>query len=161
MPGRAARKVASRPEYFAASARAVCWSKLVKFCLVSTGGTVRSKLSLKMILVGIAAASAVACGGAAVPQETLTAAQASVKGAEVGGANEDPKAQLHLKLANEQIDKAKKLIEDGKNEEAARMIDRAQSDADLALVLAQEAKAMGEAKDADEQLGKLKKKINQ
>jgi hypothetical protein len=114
-----------------------------------------------MIWVGIATASAVACGGAAVPQETLTAAQASVKGAEVGGANEDPKAQLHLKLANEQIDKAKKLIEDGKNEEAARMIDRAQADADLALVLAQEAKAMGDAKDADDQLGKLKKKLNQ
>lgn len=121
----------------------------------------RLKLTLQMFGIGIAAASAVACGGAAVPQETLTAAQASVKGAEVGGAAEDPKAQLHLKLANEQIEKAKKLIEDGKNEEAARMIDRAQVDADLALVLAQESKAAGEARDADEQLGKLKKKINQ
>jgi len=113
-----------------------------------------------MILVGLAAASA-ACGGAAVPQETLTAAQASVKGAEVGGANEDPKAQLHLKLANEQIDKAKKLIEDGKNEEAARVIDRAQADADLALALAQQAKALRDAKDADESLGKLKRKLSQ
>jgi len=118
------------------------------------------KLALRMILVGLAAALA-ACGGAAVPQETLTAAQASVKGAEVGGANEDPKAQLHLKLANEQIDKAKKLIEDGDNEEAARMIDRAQADADLALALAQQAKAMREAKDADESLGKLKRKLSQ
>jgi hypothetical protein len=118
------------------------------------------KLALRMIWVGFAA-SAAACGGAAVPQETLTAAQASVKGAEVGGANEDPKAQLHLKLANEQIDKAKKLIEDGKNEEAARVIDRAQVDADLALVLAQQSKAMRDAKDADESLGKLKRKLNQ
>ena len=110
------------------------------------------------IVVGLAVT---ACGGAAVPQETLTAAQASVKGAEVGGANTDPKAALHLKLANEQIDKAKKLIEDGKNEEAARVIDRAQADADLALALAQQSKAMKDAKDADESLGKLKRKLSQ
>lgn len=113
-------------------------------------------------LVGIAVAvSGVACGGAAVPQDALTAAQASAKGAEVGGANADPQAQLHLKLANEQIDKAKKLIEDGDNEEAARVIDRAQVDADLALALAQQAKAVRDAKDADEQLGKLKRKLAQ
>src|SRR4051812_19080102 len=123
------------------------------------GGIVLRKLALRMIWVGLAAASAVACGGGAVPQEALTAAQASVKGADVGGANEDPKAQLHLKLANEQIEKAKKLIEDGKNDEAARVIDRAQVDADLALALAQQAKALREAKDADEQLGKLKRKL--
>jgi len=79
----------------------------------------------------------------------------------VGGANEDPKAQLHLKLANEQIEKAKKLIEDGKNEEASRLIDRAQADADLALALAQQANALKGAKDADEQLGKLKRKLSQ
>lgn len=119
------------------------------------------KLALRMLWVGLVAVSAAACGGAAVPQETLTAAQASVKGAEVGGANEDPKAQLHLKLATEQIEKAKKAIEDGDNEEAARLVDRAQSDADLALALAQQAKAYRDAKDADEQLGKLKKKLNQ
>jgi hypothetical protein len=119
------------------------------------------KLVLRMLWVGLLAASAGACGGAAVPQETLTAAQASVKGAEVGGATQDPKAQLHLKLANEQIEKAKKLIENGDNEEAARLIDRAQADADLALALAQQGKALRDAKDADEQLGKLKKKLTQ
>src|SRR5262245_37419382 len=114
-----------------------------------------------MIWTFVASASLLACGGAAVPQETLTAAQASAKGAEVGGAAEDPKAQLHLKLANEQIAKAKKLIEDGENEQAARVIDRAQADADLALALAQQSKAQNDAKVADEQLGKLKKKLSQ
>ena len=118
------------------------------------------KLALQMVWIGIAAGSA-ACGGAAVPQEALSAAQASAKGAEVGGANQDPKAQLHLKLANEQIEKAKKLIADDENEEAARLIDRAQADADLALALAQQGKALREAKEADEQLGKLKKKLKQ
>ncbi|HKY35297.1 MAG TPA: DUF4398 domain-containing protein [Polyangiaceae bacterium] len=121
----------------------------------------RRKLALRMFWIGIAAGSALACGGAAVPQEALSAAQASVKGAEVGGANQDPKAQLHLKLAIEQIEKAKKLIADDENEEAARVIDRAQVDADLALALAQEGNARRAAKDADEQLGKLKKKLKQ
>lgn len=119
------------------------------------------KLALRIVLGGYIAVSAMACGGAAVPQEALTAAQASVKGAEVGGAGEDPKAQLHLKLAHEQIEKAKKLIAEDDNEEAARVIERAQVDADLALALAQQAKALRDAKDADEQLGKLKKKLTQ
>jgi Domain of unknown function (DUF4398) len=122
---------------------------------------VSRKLALRWILVCGAAASALACGGAAVPQEALSAAQASVKGAEVGGATEDPKAQLHLKLASEQIEKAKQLIADGDNEQAARVIDRARADADLALALAQRAKAMRDAKEADEQLGKLKKQLSQ
>jgi hypothetical protein len=102
-----------------------------------------------------------ACGGAAVPQEALTAAEASVKGAEVGGASENPKAALHLKLAKEQIEKAKALIADGENEDARRVIDRAQADADLALALAKEAKARADAAEANEQLARLKSKLNQ
>jgi hypothetical protein len=100
---------------------------------------------------------ATACGGAAVPQETLTAAKAAVAGAEVGGAAAEPKAALHLKLAKEQLAKAEALIKDGDNEEAARIIDRAEADAELALVLAKEAGAKREATDTKEQLDRLKK----
>jgi Domain of unknown function (DUF4398) len=98
-----------------------------------------------------------ACGGAAVPQESLTAAKAAVAGAEVGGAASEPKAALHLKLAKEQVAKAESLIADGDNAEAARMIDRAQSDADLALSLAKETSAEKEAQDTKEQLERLRK----
>ena len=101
-----------------------------------------------------------ACGGAAVPQDSLTAAQADVKGAEVGGAAENPKAALHLKLAKDQIEKAQKEIADGDNEKAARTLDRAQADAELALALAKEGKAQGDASDAAEQVGKLRKEIS-
>ena len=65
----------------------------------------------------------VACGGAAIPQDSLTAAQADVKGAEVGGAADNPKAALHLKLAKDQIEEAQKQIKDGDNESAARTLD--------------------------------------
>ena len=101
-----------------------------------------------------------ACGGAAVPQDSLTAAQADVKGAEVGGAAENPKAALHLKLAKDQIAQAQKQIADGDNEAAARTLDRAQADAELALSLAKEAKAQGDASDASDQVGKLRKEIS-
>ena len=106
-------------------------------------------------LVGVVLLSA--CGGAAVPQESLTAAKAAVAGAEVGGAATEPKAALHLKLAKEQLAQAEKLIADGDNEEAARVIDRAQADADLALSLAKESSAEKEAMETKEQLDRLKK----
>ena len=98
-----------------------------------------------------------ACGGAAVPQEQLTAAKAGISGAEVAGAPNEPQAALHLKLAKEQVAKAEALIADGDNEEAARIIDRASVDAELALALSNEAKAKKEATDTMEQLDRLKK----
>src|SRR5262245_54084437 len=93
-----------------------------------------------------------ACGGAAVPQEQLTSAKAASSGAEVGGAAEDPKAALHLKLAKEGIAEAERLIEEGDNEEAERALWRAQVDAELALTLAKQTKAKAEASEANEQL---------
>ncbi|HEY3255245.1 MAG TPA: DUF4398 domain-containing protein [Polyangiaceae bacterium] len=101
-----------------------------------------------------------ACGGAPVPHDALSAAQADVKGAEVGGAGENPQAALHVKLAKDQIEVAQKQMKDGDNEEAARTLDRAQADAELALALAKEAKAQNDASEASEQVGKLRKEMN-
>jgi hypothetical protein len=116
------------------------------------------RTSLALLLFGVSlAVSLGACGGAAIPQEQLTAAKAQVSGAEVAGAPAEPRAALHLKLAKEQIAKAEALIEDGDNEEAAHVIERAQADADLALSLAKENKAKAEAQETKEQLTRLKK----
>jgi hypothetical protein len=108
----------------------------------------------------ISGTTLLACGGAPVPHEALSAAQADVKGAEVGGAGENPKAALHVKLAKDQIEIAQKQMADGDNEEAARTLDRAQADAELAMSLAKEAKAQGDASEASEQVGKLRKEIS-
>ncbi len=99
----------------------------------------------------------VACGGAAIPQEQLTSSKATISVAQAEGAQNEPQAQLHLKLAQEQVAKAEALIADGDNEEATQMIDRAQADADLAVALAKEAKSKKEAQDTIEQLERLKK----
>ncbi|MFZ5890395.1 MAG: DUF4398 domain-containing protein [Myxococcota bacterium] len=101
----------------------------------------------------------IACGGAAVPQEKLTSAQAALKGAEVAGAAEDPQAALYLKLAREELDKANALVADSKNEEAARILDRSLADAELALAMANEAHQKREAAQAKEQAEELKQRI--
>jgi hypothetical protein len=109
------------------------------------------------IVVALAAGLfAVACGGAAVPQEKLTAAQAAVRAAEVGGAPDNPKAALHLKYARDQIAEANKYIEEEENEVAAVLLDRAEVDAELALALARVENARAEAAAALQEVQKLK-----
>lgn len=101
----------------------------------------------------------IGCGGAAIPQEQLSTAQAAVKGAEVAGAAEDPQSALYLKLSREEIEHAKALIADDENEDAARIIARAQADADLAIVMAKEARMKKEAAEAREQVDDLKRRL--
>lgn len=96
-----------------------------------------------------------ACGGAAVPQEALTAAEAAARAAEVGGAQDNPKAALHLKYARDQINEAKKLIDEEENERAAALLARAAVDADLALALARVQGARSEAQAAIDEVKEL------
>ncbi len=107
-----------------------------------------------LALVGMA----VACGGAAIPQDKLTSAEAAVRAAEVGGAPENPKAALHLKYARDQIAEAKKYIEEEENEVAAALLDRAGVDAELALALARVENARAEAAAALQEVNKLKER---
>ncbi|HMA97366.1 MAG TPA: DUF4398 domain-containing protein, partial [Polyangiaceae bacterium] len=60
------------------------------------------------------------------------------RGAEEAGARQVPRAALQLKLAEEQIATAKKMVEDGNNLRADYMTLRAYNDAELALALARE-----------------------
>ena len=116
------------------------------------------RLSRVCVVMG-AAWLALACGGAAVPQEQLTAAEAAAKAAEAGGAPSVPKAALHLKQAHDQIAAAKALIEDDENERADYVLQRAEADAELALALAREDEAKKEAQEAVELVDQLRSKI--
>jgi hypothetical protein len=88
------------------------------------------------ILVG--ALPLAACATYPTPQQHMADSAAAVRGAEEVGAASQPQAALNLKLAQEEIQKAKALMDDGKNEEADFMTLRAKSDAELALALARE-----------------------
>jgi hypothetical protein len=100
---------------------------------------------MKTITTLIALASALGCGGAAMPSAKLTNAQSEVRAAEAVGAAKDPQAALHLKLARDEVKRAEKFIEQGDNEEAELVIDGARVNAELALTLARAAQAKAEA----------------
>jgi hypothetical protein len=81
------------------------------------------------------------CAGAPRPTDQLASAEASMRAAQELKAQQEPKAELHMKLAQEQIAKAHKLLDDGDNEEAARVLTRARADAELAIALSKQAQA--------------------
>lgn len=96
-----------------------------------------------------------ACGGAALPQAELTSAQSAVRAAEVAGAPDVPKGKLHLKYARDQIAEAQALIEEGKNKEAKRVLERAEVDARYAHALAEQEEATIEAEEVLERIEEL------
>jgi hypothetical protein len=99
----------------------------------------------------------VACGGSfPPPSDRLASAESAARGARELGADKDPKAQFHLKLASEQIDQAKKLMADGDNQRADLVLQRANSDAELAVMLAKENTAKTDAATAQDKVKNLK-----
>jgi hypothetical protein len=94
--------------------------------------------SFSTSLLLLALALATGCGSFPPPAERLTTAEAAIRGAEEVGATKVPRAALHLKLAEEQTDKAKRLMEDDYNERAELTLKRAQADAELAIAIAKE-----------------------
>jgi hypothetical protein len=98
-------------------------------------------------LVGCAIAmiGLAACASAPPPHERHAASQAAIRTAKEMNADQIPQAALHLKLAQEQFDKGKSLMNDGDNRAATFMLMRAKADAELALAMARENKTRTEA----------------
>jgi hypothetical protein len=117
--------------------------------------------------LGLLLLATAACGGYPPPNDRLTASVAAARSArEVGaGTTSDAvhgdlvrvaaQASLHLKLADEEITKAKALMKDGDNERAEYVLIRAKADAELALSLAKEVSAKSEAQAAEDQIKAL------
>lgn len=95
---------------------------------------------------GLLTLACAACASYPPPTQPLADTQAAGRSAQELGALEDPQARLHLKLAEEQVEKAKQLMDDGDNERAEQMLMRAKADAELAISLAREQKAKVEVK---------------
>ncbi len=91
----------------------------------------------------------VACGASfPAPTQHLADAESAHRSALELGAATQPAAQLHVKLAEEQMAKAKSLIGDGDNKEADSLLIRSKADSELALALAREQAAAAEAQKA-------------
>ena len=86
-----------------------------------------------------------ACASAPLPADRMASAESAVRAAKEVGSDQVPKAQLMVKLAEDQIDRAKKLADEGKTEEATSLLTRATADAELGLALAREEQARAAA----------------
>ncbi|HKU43886.1 MAG TPA: DUF4398 domain-containing protein [Polyangiales bacterium] len=98
-------------------------------------------------IVGAALLGA-ACAGAPKPVNQLASTEAALRAAREVGAEQQPEAALHTKLASEQLQRAQQLMQDDDNLEASRVLARAKADAELALAMARRAEAQTELNQA-------------
>jgi hypothetical protein len=115
------------------------------------------KASLAALALAALSAGA-GCAGTPPPHDKVASSAAAIRAAEEVGARNQPAAELHLKLARDQVDKAKALLEDGEYERARFVLMRAESDAELAIVLAKESAARAQAQQAMAQVQALKQR---
>jgi hypothetical protein len=102
-------------------------------------------------------AGMVGCGGSPpVPADQVTQTEAAIRAASEVGAPSIPKAALHLKMAQDQLQTAKGLMAENQNDEARLVLDRARVDAELAIALSKEAALRAQAAEALEKVKKLR-----
>ena len=119
---------------------------------------------LELCTLGVIAVASSACGGgglAPASVASLTSAQAAVRAAGEVGAEQVPKAALHLKYAREQIQSAEALLADGEDELAEWMLTRAEADAEVALALARRAAAEEEEQQAEARLNAARRAVEE
>jgi hypothetical protein len=105
----------------------------------------------RSILIGAMLPLAGACGPSwPEPKQPLADAEAAARSAREVGADSQPAAKLKVTLAEEQIAAAKAQIAKGDNERATYLLTRARADAELALALAHEQRALEEKQQAAE-----------
>jgi len=105
----------------------------------------------RTLIASLTALALSGCAAIQIPPERLERAQASIRGAEELGASTVPEAKLHLQYAKDQTETAKRLADSG-DERAVLVMARAESDAELALVLAREVQTHRDAMQAAEDL---------
>lgn len=108
------------------------------------------------VVLSLAAALA-GCGGAQLNQAKLSEAQAAVRAAEEVGAPQNPKAELYLQFARDEMAAAKRMADDGDQENSTLLLDRAKADAELALQLARTEQEQQKAREAWDKVKELRK----
>jgi hypothetical protein len=93
-----------------------------------------------------------------LPPDRVADPRAALRAASEMGAQSNPRASLHLKLAQDQMARADALQKDGKEAEASWMMLRADADAELALVLTKQEKEQIEAQEIQTKIQSLKQK---
>lgn len=89
-------------------------------------------------------------------KESAEPSKSSIRAAEEVGAAKVPSAALYLQLAKEGLENARALAAEGKKEQAASMLKRAEADAELAVTLSHEQAEKTEAAKAIERARQLR-----
>jgi hypothetical protein len=110
-------------------------------------------------LIGAASVALAACASSPVPAGRLARSQAAIRSAEELGAERIPPAALHLKVANDQLATARKLLADGDNKRAEYVLMRAEADAEASIALAHEAMARMEAQRTLEEVQRVRSQM--
>ncbi|MFT3922927.1 MAG: hypothetical protein QM778_10365 [Myxococcales bacterium] len=105
---------------------------------------------MKTKLLCALALTTAACASYPAPTEHLASSVAAARGAQEAGATQVPEAALQLKMSEEQITTAKKMMAKGNNEHADYMTLRAYNDAALSLALTREEAARRRAQQSAE-----------
>jgi hypothetical protein len=103
----------------------------------------------------VAIAALAGCASYPIPVQHMADAEGAARSAQDVGAAQNPQAQLHLKMATEEIAQAKQLIADGDNEKADSVLVRAKADGELALGEARETQAQAAAQQALAKISEL------
>ncbi len=118
-----------------------------------------SKTSMIAMLACTVALGAAGCGVAAMP--IAAEPKEGIRAAEELGADSNPQASLHLKLAKDQVAYADKLTQEGDTVGAQWALMRASADAELAVELTKQQKLQGEAVETQDKIIDLQKKTAQ
>jgi len=108
------------------------------------------KASIRVVIAG--AVVGVACSADHALPANYAPTQAQIGAAEAVGAHNQPRAALHLKMARDEVAQAQELARRGDDREATRMLDRARTDAEMALMITREATARTEANQSEREL---------
>jgi len=92
------------------------------------------------LAIGLAAVG-MGCASATLPTDQVASAEASVRAAKELGASSVPRAELHLRLAQDELKQAQKSAEGGDGERGKMLLERARVDAELAIALARQSEA--------------------
>jgi len=107
-------------------------------------------LCLMLGLVGVG------CSEGIPPIDQLAQTQGAIRAAEEAGADHEPQGQLHIKLAHEQLDRAKAEMDRDNNDQAARLLSRSSADAEVARAYARKQTSQLAVDEAQKQVDKVK-----
>jgi hypothetical protein len=106
-------------------------------------------------LVALASLSA-GCAASSTPVVELNRTDAALRAAHELGADRIPRAALHIKMAEDQRETARRFLANGEEDEASAALDRAASDAELAVALAKEQRAQRNAEEIQSRAASLR-----